>query len=54
MKKWMLIFGAAAALILAGCNQGGTSDSYNTSNGNASSTSPGGTNHSQGGTPDRP
>jgi hypothetical protein len=33
----LLIAGAAAALILAGCNQGGTSDQYGTSNGDANS-----------------
>jgi len=37
MKKVMLIVGAAAALILAGCNQGGTSDQYGTSSGSANS-----------------
>jgi protein involved in sex pheromone biosynthesis len=37
MKKILLIAGAAAALILTGCNQGGTSDQYGTSNGNANS-----------------
>lgn len=37
MKKILLIAGAAAALILTGCNQGGTSDQYGTSNGSASS-----------------
>ena len=39
MKKVMLIVGAAAALILAGCNQGGTSDQYGTSSGSANSSS---------------
>jgi len=34
MKKLFLIAGAAAALVLAGCNQGGTSDQYGTSSGN--------------------
>ena len=38
MKKLLLIAGAAAALVLAGCNQGGTSDQYGTSGGSASST----------------
>jgi len=37
MKKILLIAGAAAALILTGCNQGGTSDQYGTSNGGANS-----------------
>lgn len=37
MKKLILIVGAAAALVLAGCNQGGTSDQYNTSSGSATS-----------------
>jgi len=37
MKKIMLIAGAAAALILAGCDKGGTSDQYGTSNGNGAS-----------------
>ena len=37
MKKIMLIAGAAAALILAGCDQGGTSDQYGTSSGNGTS-----------------
>jgi len=36
MKKLILI--AGTALLLAGCNQGGTSDEYGTSGGNASST----------------
>jgi hypothetical protein len=36
MKKLFLILGAAAALILAGCNQGGTSDEYGTSTGTGS------------------
>jgi hypothetical protein len=44
MKKFFLILGAAAALILAGCDRGGTSDAYNTSNGNASGAPAGGTN----------
>jgi outer membrane lipoprotein SlyB len=38
MKKAILILGAAAALVLAGCNRGGTSDQYGTSNGTASNT----------------
>lgn len=33
MKKLFVILGAATALILAGCNQGGTSDEYGTSSG---------------------
>jgi len=37
MKKILLIAGAAAALILTGCNQGGTSDQYGTSSGNVNS-----------------
>jgi hypothetical protein len=37
MKKLMLVFGAAAALILAGCNRGGTSDQYGTSTGSSTS-----------------
>lgn len=37
MKKILLITGAAAALILTGCNQGGTSDQYGTSSGNEAS-----------------
>jgi len=37
MKKMLLIAGAAAALILTGCNQGGTSDQYGTSSGTAAS-----------------
>lgn len=37
MKKLILILGAAAALILAGCNKGGTSDQYGTSSGSANS-----------------
>ena len=37
MKKILLIAGAAAALILTGCNQGGTSDQYGTSSGNVTS-----------------
>jgi outer membrane lipoprotein SlyB len=37
MKKVILILGAAAALVLAGCNQGGTSDQYGTSSGSATS-----------------
>jgi hypothetical protein len=36
MKKVILVLGAAASLILAGCNKGGTSDEYQTSNGVAS------------------
>jgi hypothetical protein len=35
MKKIILIVGAAAALVLAGCNQGGTSDQYGTTTGNS-------------------
>ncbi|HWD93375.1 MAG TPA: hypothetical protein VG938_13615 [Verrucomicrobiae bacterium] len=35
MKKLILILGAAAAVVLAGCNQGGTSDEYGTSSGTA-------------------
>jgi len=46
MKKLILILGAATALILAGCDQGGTSDAYNTTNGNGSSAPSHGTNHS--------
>jgi hypothetical protein len=37
MKKILLIAGAAAALILTGCDQGGTSDQYGTSSGNVTS-----------------
>jgi hypothetical protein len=37
MKKIMLIAGAAAALILAGCDKGGTSDQYGTSSGTVTS-----------------
>ncbi len=37
MKKIILIAGAAAALILTGCDQGGTSDQYGTSNGSVTS-----------------
>jgi len=37
MKKLFVILGAASALILAGCDQGGTSDQYGTSSGNANS-----------------
>jgi hypothetical protein len=37
MKKILLIAGAAATLILTGCNQGGTSDQYGTSSGNVNS-----------------
>ena len=37
MKKIMLIAGTAAALILAGCDKGGTSDQYGTSSGNGTS-----------------
>jgi uncharacterized lipoprotein YajG len=37
MKKLLIILGAASALILAGCNQGGTSDQYGTSSGTANS-----------------
>jgi hypothetical protein len=33
MKQIFLILAAAAGLLLAGCNQGGTSDQYNTSHG---------------------
>ncbi len=41
MKKLFFILSAAAALVLAGCDRGGTSDAYNTSNGYvASSNSP--------------
>jgi hypothetical protein len=41
MKKLILILTAAAGLLLVGCNQGGTSDQYNTSNaGGRSSNSP--------------
>ncbi len=36
MKKILLMAGTAAALILTGCNQGGTSDQYGTSSGTAS------------------
>ena len=35
MKKLFVILGAASALILAGCDKGGTSDQYGTSSGNA-------------------
>jgi len=44
MKKLFLILGAAAVLVLAGCDRGGTSDAYYTSNGNASGAPAGGTN----------
>jgi hypothetical protein len=37
MKKLFVILGAASALILAGCDRGGTSDQYGTSSGNANS-----------------
>ena len=37
MKKILLIAGAAAALILTGCDQGGTSDQYGTSSVNVTS-----------------
>lgn len=37
MKKLILIAGAAVALVLAGCNKGGTSDQYGTSSGSANS-----------------
>jgi hypothetical protein len=37
MKKIILVIGAAASLILAGCDKGGTSDQYGTSSGGASS-----------------
>jgi hypothetical protein len=37
MKKIILIISAAAGLILAGCDKGGTSDQYGTSNGGDSS-----------------
>jgi len=37
MKKLFVIFGAASALILTGCDKGGTSDQYGTSSGNANS-----------------
>jgi hypothetical protein len=36
MKKLFVILGAAA-LILAGCDRGGTSDQYDTSSGNVTS-----------------
>jgi hypothetical protein len=36
MKRLILALGVGAALILAGCNKGGTSDQYGTSSGNAS------------------
>ncbi len=39
MKKIILMAGAAATLILAGCDKGGTSDQYGTSSGNVNSTS---------------
>ena len=39
MKKIILIAGAAAALVLAGCNKGGTSDEYGTSSGSSNSSS---------------
>lgn len=45
MKKLILILGAAAALVLAGCDRGGTSDAYNTTN-DAGNSAPVGTNHS--------
>jgi len=38
IRKLILILGAGAALILAGCNKGGTSDQYTTSSGSANST----------------
>jgi hypothetical protein len=44
MKKLLLIAGAVAALILAGCNQGGTSDQYGTSSGGATNGAHGRTN----------
>jgi uncharacterized membrane protein YgcG len=37
MKKILLIAGTAAALVLAGCDKGGTSDQYGTSSGNGTS-----------------
>jgi hypothetical protein len=37
MKKLILILGTAAAVVLAGCNKGGTSDQYGTSSGTATS-----------------
>jgi hypothetical protein len=37
MKKLFLITSAAAALILAGCDKGGTSDQYGTSSDNVTS-----------------
>jgi hypothetical protein len=40
MKKLLLILGAAAGLVLAGCNQGGTSDQYGTSSGAATNSMP--------------
>jgi hypothetical protein len=39
MKKLILIITAAAGLVLAGCNRGGTSDQYGTSSGNANGSS---------------
>lgn len=39
MKKIILIAGAAVALVLAGCDKGGTSDQYGTSSGTANSNS---------------
>ena len=39
MKKILLIAGAAAALVLAGCDKGGTSDQYGTSSGTGNSAS---------------
>ena len=46
MKKVILILGAAAALVLAGCNQGGTSDQYGTSSGTSSNSVHSGVNNS--------
>ena len=39
MKKLFMILGAATALILAGCDKGGTSDQYGTSSGAVNSAS---------------
>jgi hypothetical protein len=42
MKKLILILTAVASLLVAGCNQGGTSDQYNSNSGHTNSL--GGTN----------
>lgn len=44
MKMLVLILAAVASLLVAGCNQGGTSDQYNTGSGHTNSM--GGTNNS--------